>query len=184
MSLKYVILGLLLYKNRTGYQISKTMNRSTEFFWHASQSQIYPSLKKLKSEGLVDIEHVWEKSKVAKIVYSITDKGRDVLVKWLRKTPDIHQLKDEFFFQLFFSKDLICDEELLKKIRHEKEYHQHKLAKYLVYKEKYLERKTNKSDIGRYLTLMYGIKWEEMSIEFFQYTEQCIKESSIDMKCK
>jgi DNA-binding PadR family transcriptional regulator len=170
--LKFIILGLLFYKSRTGYDISKTMSSSTEFFWHASQSQIYPTLQKMHAEGLVNSQQVWEKNKAAKIIYSITAKGKKELLGWLTKNPVTHEMKDEFFIQLFFLNNLVGDQEVLKKIQSEIDYHEGKLGRYMLYKKKYLEREIDRKNRGRHLTLMYGIETEKMAIKFFQQAKK------------
>ena len=46
--LKYALLGFLKYESKTGYELKQTMDKSTGLFWHAKQSQIYTTLKKLE----------------------------------------------------------------------------------------------------------------------------------------
>ena len=48
-----VILGMLKLGVRTGYDIKKAIDFSTQFFWSASYGQIYPELKRLREAGLV-----------------------------------------------------------------------------------------------------------------------------------
>ena len=45
--LKYVLLGFLNYAPQTGYELKQAIDKSTSFFWHAKQSQIYTTLKGL-----------------------------------------------------------------------------------------------------------------------------------------
>src|SRR6185503_7490036 len=42
-----VILGLLAWGPRTGYEIKQVTDQSTRFFWGASYGQIYPELRRL-----------------------------------------------------------------------------------------------------------------------------------------
>ena len=46
-TLKYAILGLLMKKDMTGYELSKESNSEVFEFWNASHSQIYPQLQAL-----------------------------------------------------------------------------------------------------------------------------------------
>ena len=46
-----VILGLLSFEPRTGYDIKRVTDRSTRFFWGASYGQIYPELRRLEAAG-------------------------------------------------------------------------------------------------------------------------------------
>ena len=49
-TLKYAILGLLMKKDMTGYELTKEFNSALFEFWNASHSQIYPKLKALTKE--------------------------------------------------------------------------------------------------------------------------------------
>ncbi len=53
-TLKYAILGLLMKKDMTGYELTKEFNSALFEFWNASHSQIYPKLKALTKEGLIE----------------------------------------------------------------------------------------------------------------------------------
>ena len=52
-----VILGLLAIGPRSGYEIKATVDRSTRYFWAASYGQIYPELRRLEREGLIEGEN-------------------------------------------------------------------------------------------------------------------------------
>ncbi|MBL0788932.1 PadR family transcriptional regulator [Klebsiella michiganensis] len=102
--LTYAILGLLNRTAMTGYDISKAFNHELAKFWHAKHSQIYGELKSMYNDGLVtyDIEisgDILEKKK-----YSITDSGRDELLRWLHKDEPIEKTaKDVFRVRMYFS---------------------------------------------------------------------------------
>src|SRR2546422_1835431 len=49
-----VVLGMLSLGKRTGYDIKQLVDVSTRFFWAASYGQIYPELKRLETQGLVE----------------------------------------------------------------------------------------------------------------------------------
>ena len=51
-----VVLGLLADGPRSGYDIKAIVDRSTRFFWAASYGQIYPELRRLEAEGLIEGE--------------------------------------------------------------------------------------------------------------------------------
>ena len=48
-----VILGLLKFSPRTGYDVKRVTDFSTRFFWRASYGQIYPELRRLEERGLI-----------------------------------------------------------------------------------------------------------------------------------
>ena len=56
-TLRYAILGLVDRKPTTGYDIAKEFKeRELSNFWSARHSQIYPELRKLTEEGLLEYE--------------------------------------------------------------------------------------------------------------------------------
>ncbi|MDE7252270.1 MAG: PadR family transcriptional regulator, partial [Acetatifactor sp.] len=52
--LKHGILGLINYREMTGYEIMRTFRDSLNFFWEVQTSQIYRELQTLESKGWVD----------------------------------------------------------------------------------------------------------------------------------
>lgn len=48
--LEYIILGFLLSKDLTGYDLKQRMAKSTSFFFDASFGSIYPALKRLEAK--------------------------------------------------------------------------------------------------------------------------------------
>ena len=70
--LKYVLLGFLNYRNASGYDLKQLMDVSTSNFWHAKQSQIYTTLKKLEEDGMVASHIEPQESRPNRKVYEIT----------------------------------------------------------------------------------------------------------------
>lgn len=104
MSLGFGILGFLNYEPMTGYEITRVFEESVDFFWHAQNSQIYLELKSLEKKGYVAGETVAQSSRPNKRVYSITESGREALLRWLAEPPGagtVH-FKSPFLIKLFF----------------------------------------------------------------------------------
>ena len=103
-TLKYAILGLLMKKDMTGYELTKEFNSALFEFWNASHSQIYPKLKALTKEGLIEYHIEITGTVLEKKVYTITDAGKEAFKKWEETLYPMPSLpKDEFRLQLFFS---------------------------------------------------------------------------------
>jgi len=100
-----VILGLLSLGPRSGYDIKNTVDRSTRFFWAASYGQIYPELRRLEVEGLIEGEDAPNGAR-GRRVYELTDAGREALVEWLLGGPTTMELRDESLLRLFFADNL------------------------------------------------------------------------------
>lgn len=88
----------------TGYDVAKRFSSSVGFLWHASNSQIYPELRKLEREGLLETREIpWGTKGVTKTEYSINDGGLAAIRDWQSEpttyTPDRDpaRLKSAYF---------------------------------------------------------------------------------------
>ena len=105
--LKYTILGLVNRAPASGYDIAKTFNDSVSNFWNAKHSQIYPELKHLVEEGLVEYRIEIQGEKLEKKMYTITEKGRTEFLKWLYRDDGLPpQQKDAFRLRIYFNENL------------------------------------------------------------------------------
>ncbi len=100
---QFAILGILASEPASGYAIKKMLSESTTHFWKESDGSIYPILKRLLDEGLIQIEQ--EKARSCKI-YAITDMGRKAFMQWLERQEYDHAVRNEFLLKIFFSRHL------------------------------------------------------------------------------
>ena len=107
-----VVLGLLAHGPRSGYDIKAAVDRSTRFFWAASYGQIYPELRRLEREGLVEGEQAPRGGRDRR-VYKLTRAGREALVEWLLGDTVTIELRDESLLRLFFADALRQEQALL-----------------------------------------------------------------------
>lgn len=94
--LRIAILSLLADNDYSGYDLSKAFDASLTYVWAASQSQIYPELKKLESKGLIKGVDVAQEGRPDKRVYRITRAGRAALIDWAEEVPDTLAIRDRF----------------------------------------------------------------------------------------
>jgi DNA-binding PadR family transcriptional regulator len=106
-----VILGLVAYAPRTGYDVKRIADRSTRFFWGASYGQIYPELRRLERAGLVEARDE-PRGRVRRRVYRITPAGYAAVREWLLDPETAFEVRDEGLLRLFFSELLEPDERL------------------------------------------------------------------------
>lgn len=99
---KYAVLGMLNLSPKCGYEIKKELEKTSMFFWNESYGQIYPMLRKLVQSGLATIEVIERNEQPDRKVYTITDKGRDELARWLRQPAEQHPVRNEMLLKLFF----------------------------------------------------------------------------------
>ncbi|MEA2399650.1 MAG: hypothetical protein QOK00_53 [Thermoleophilaceae bacterium] len=98
----YVILGMLAWGPKSGYDIKTTVDQSTRFFWAASYGQIYPELRRLSEAGLVEGEAEAGSGR-RRMVYRLTTAGHEALAAWLEEEPQTFEMRDEALLKLFFA---------------------------------------------------------------------------------
>ena len=98
---RYAILGMLMFRPMSGYDMKKSMQRSTNYFWAESDGQLYPILRQLKQEKLVTVKEESCGARVRKI-YSITDQGRNALMSWFIQPSELPIMRSEILLKLFF----------------------------------------------------------------------------------
>jgi DNA-binding PadR family transcriptional regulator len=96
------LLGLLTIEPMSGYDLGQTVQASIGYIWRESYGQIYPNLKRLAAEGLVESRAERQEGKPERLVYSITKKGRQKLVEWLETEPQPEIPRNEMLLKLFF----------------------------------------------------------------------------------
>src|ERR1700756_2067839 len=101
-----VVLGLIAFGVRTGYDIKTFVDKTTRYFWAASYGQIYPELKRLEEQGLVRGRSEPSGAR-ARTVYELTEAGEAALKAWLASDDDqLYELRDEGMLKLFLSDSL------------------------------------------------------------------------------
>lgn len=83
MSLRHALLALVSGGPLTGYDAVKHFHSSVGHLWHAPDSQIYPELRRMQAEGLLEATEVpWGTKTATKTQYSLTQAGRTALQAW------------------------------------------------------------------------------------------------------
>ncbi len=168
-----VILGLLSHEELTGYEIKKRMDTTLKFFWSASYGSIYPALNDLVNRGLAT-KREDTNSKRNKLIYTITENGRDYLKKWLSLPIEKDELRYETLLKLFFGNEkgeeqaLIHIEAFEKKIEKE--------LPYLLQAEAILNKCLNEDTTHKYylLTVRFGIKTYRAYLEWCKETKKLL----------
>lgn len=97
-----MLLGLLSIEPMSGYDLGQAIRGSVGHFWSESYGQIYPNLKRLANLGFVRCRTERQKGRPDRNVYSITEKGRERLRKWLAVSPQLEVPRNELLLKLFF----------------------------------------------------------------------------------
>jgi PadR family transcriptional regulator AphA len=97
----YAILGLLAIQPWATYDLAKLMRRSLHFFWPRAESNLYAEPKRLVEAGLAEAREEWNGDR-KRTVYSITDRGRDVLREWLGTPCPGQRLESEAHLRVLY----------------------------------------------------------------------------------
>ncbi|MDE6434381.1 MAG: PadR family transcriptional regulator [Lachnospiraceae bacterium] len=169
-----VILGLLSHEELTGYEIKKRMDTSLKYFWSASYGSIYPALNDLVNRGLATKREDTE-SKRNKLIYTITESGRDYLKKWLTLPIEKDELRYETLLKLFFGKELGEEQALLHIEAFEKKIEEE--LPYLLQAEAILNQNMDDDSTHKYylLTVEFGIKTYQTYLEWCKEAKKLLE---------
>ena len=161
-----VILGLLSHEELTGYEIKKRMDTTLKYFWGASFGSIYPTLNGLVERGLATKRDGAE-NKRNKLIYTITDEGRNYLKEWLRLPAERDELRYETLLKLFFGNETGMEgaKEHIERFEEKCKDELLVLNMFAENLEQYLEDDTHKH---YYLTVKFGVKTYESYLEWCQ----------------
>lgn len=84
MALEHAILVSLLEQPGSGYELARRFDRSIGYFWTATHQQIYRVLKRMESDGWIEVRAVPQRARPDKNEHSVTQVGRAALSAWLR----------------------------------------------------------------------------------------------------
>ncbi len=184
MSLQNGILGLLTYKDLSGYELKTLFDKSINYIWEASLSQIYRELKKLEGYGHITSRVVHQEDKPDKKVYSLTHDGQSSFYDWLKDTPEkaISPKRDEFMLRLFFGAALSNNDLMLQfqnfsqsLTKYEKIFGENNVDKIksTLHEEKDQNNKTED------LLWQFTIRRLEMTMQMLKkWSDECIQELS------
>ena len=155
-----VILGLLSFSPKSGYEIKSSVDRSTRFFWAASYGQIYPELRRLAEAGLIEGTDSPQGGR-RRTVYELTPSGLDALTGWLEAPATTYEMRHEGLLKLFFA-NALPEPQRVERLRAVGHLHAEKAAALRL-----IEEAAEKSpDSSAYLVLRFGIAFNEWAAEW------------------
>lgn len=164
------LLGVLSIGPMSGYQMRQFMEQSTANFWTESFGQIYPALKAMLAEGLVEVVAQDGEGPTAKRVYQMTEAGREHLRAWLGVPTRPQVRRHELLLKVFFG-DQVEPEVVSEHVRGEHRRHEEALAQYTA-KLVMLERDCAEHPGLPFwrMTLRYGIAESRMVMSWCEET--------------
>jgi PadR family transcriptional regulator AphA len=100
------VLGLLAWREASGYDLSKAIENTVGYFWTTAPSRVYAVLQRLHERGLVARRDVAEGRRPPKALYRPTERGREELLAWLAADADPDALRSPFLLRLFLGEFL------------------------------------------------------------------------------
>ncbi|MFG6403016.1 MULTISPECIES: PadR family transcriptional regulator [unclassified Microbacterium] len=94
MSLRYALLALVRVGPQSGYELQKQFGVSVGHVWHAPDSQIYPELRRMESEGLLRSEEQTRGERGTRRMYHVTPAGEQAFLDWMAAPPDYQRVRD------------------------------------------------------------------------------------------
>lgn len=96
-----LILGLLILKSRTIYEIKEKIKSGLSLMYSNSMGSIQAAIKKLLQEGFISCSEIVENGKFKK-QYSITKAGKEYFEKWINTPMRASQNKNADLSKLYF----------------------------------------------------------------------------------
>lgn len=130
MALEHAILVSLLEKPGSGYELARRFERSIGYFWTATHQQIYRVLKRMESDGWIDVREVAQQARPDKKEYSVTGVGRSVLSRWLHEPIEPESVRHELAVKI---RGAAFDDPvaLIHEVERHRQAHTDRLARYL-----------------------------------------------------
>lgn len=169
-----VILGFLSHEELTGYEIKKRIDTTLRYFWSASYGSIYPTLSDLVHRGLATKREAGN-SKRNKLIYTITDAGRNYLKEWLALPAQKDELRYETLLKLFLGNEQ-GEEQAISHIERFQAKIEGELP-YLLHSEEILKNYINDDTTHKYylLTVEFGLKVYRTYLEWCEESKKLLR---------
>ncbi len=93
---------MLSFGPMSGYDIRKETASSIGYFWSESYGQVYPALRDLAAAGLIHRRAGERAGRRERLVYEITEQGKDALRVWRATPPRATPVRSELLLKIFF----------------------------------------------------------------------------------
>ena len=177
MSIKYTILGLLHYRDLHGYRIKEVIEEHFGHMWTINYGQIYPNLKKMRSEGLISMQEEVRKGEKGppRKRYAITAAGKKAFQDWLAQSPEGSMiLRDPFLMRFVFlgfgDKDRAGE-----LIEEQLDAYEKQLARRYINLQRWESR-------GPYVKLMadLGVRMNEVFLDWLKHARQELSKEALE----
>ncbi len=174
-SVAHSLLGILSLRAMCGYDIRKFVQQHIGYFWKESYGRIYPMLRRMAAQGLVEVRTERNTGKPDRQVYSLTEAGRVELQAWLGQPPAAPSPRNELLLKLFFGQRS-NSEDVIRHVTEFRRSHEGLLQQYSQV-EKWLKRQqANHPGLPYWLiTLDYGRGYSRMAVDWTEATLRALQ---------
>lgn len=99
--MEHIILGLLIYKNLTIYEINSAFKESLSLIYAASYGSIQNAIKKLLKNNMITFREVVDNGRKKKI-YSIEPAGKQAFFQWMLDEINESKLETNMLIKVYF----------------------------------------------------------------------------------
>lgn len=163
MNSQDVILGTLMNRSLSGYEIKQRFEDTFSYFYSSSYGTIYPMLHRMEQNGLITKESVLQEGKPNKNVYTITEAGISQFHTYLDSPLETENMKSDFLMRLFFG-EIAGNVKVISWLKQEQKRAQLNLDKLLAKYEAYQSKMPPSSRI----CIEIGIKEYSAKLEVIQ----------------
>ncbi len=179
MSLAHTILATLGSESYSGYDLWKKFSQSSNYYWQATQQQIYRELGKLKKEGAINSELILQEGRPNKKLYRVTDKGIEKLKTWLLEPAEPMAIREDLLVKVIAAK-LLPKSVILQEIERHRQIHSQKLSAYKqIEQQKYSDTfQLTYEQKCFYAILRCGISYEKYRIDWCEEAIDLLSEET------
>lgn len=99
--LREAILSLLAIRPMSGYDVRRTYQRAMHQIWYAPIGQVYPTLRTMRAEGLLEADVHIQHDRPNRKEYRLSEAGEQELAAWLDRPAALPRMHHEFIHKLF-----------------------------------------------------------------------------------
>lgn len=161
MSLRHALLGLLVNRRASGYDLLKLFDGALANVWPASQSQIYTELTKLTADDLITVADAGPRGRKE---YALTDAGLVELRRWLTETEPVRPTRNPVLLRVFLL-GVLTPEQRRAYLQSLSDRAEQDHARLLEVRE---EADWDEGDLSRYgaMALDWGLRFTEMRVDW------------------
>ncbi|MDN6004722.1 MAG: PadR family transcriptional regulator [Enterococcus sp.] len=168
-TISYVVLAMLIRSPLTGYELKRFLN----LFWEAHHSQIYPTLKELRKQELIEIIDIPDGKRK---IYDITPAGKELVKEWVFTKSHAPSQKDEFLAKVFTISALDRDTSKFLIMERKQYFHEqvNDYSKVLASLDE-LDAEERRKNFGRELILERKIRLSKEELAWCDWAEEKIE---------